>query len=373
MEKQTRRRFLTAAAGLASASAIAGCLDGAASTAEVDAQATFFVFGDFTSQVAGEAATTGTLVPVGQHGHGWEPGPRVREDIRAASLLVHGMDGFQTWVDDVLEDLDTDGEGVTNVDVTSGIDLLEASGDHSHGEDDHGEEHHEGTETHTEDDHHGEDDHGEEHHEGTETHTEDDHHDEHESGHDESGHEGEAGGHGAMDPHFWLDPLRAKEAVDTVRAGLADTDSENAEAYAANAADYRDRLDDLHDRLSTLVEDAEKETVLVAGHDAFSYIESRYGVRFEALTGITPDDRPTTRDIERAQEIIEEHDIEYVCADPLESQTAAEQLVAETDATAVLPLTSMPGLTDEWEENDWGYLEVMENVNLPTLERALDA
>jgi zinc transport system substrate-binding protein len=31
----------------------------------------------------------------------------------------------------------------------------------------------------------------------------------------------------------------------------------------------------------------------------------------------------------------------------------------------------MPGLTDEWEAEEWGYVEVMEQVNLPTLERAL--
>jgi zinc transport system substrate-binding protein len=39
----------------------------------------------------------------------------------------------------------------------------------------------------------------------------------------------------------------------------------------------------------------------------------------------------------------------------------------------VLPLTPIPGQTEEWADNDWGYVEVMENVNLPTLEQALDA
>jgi len=33
----------------------------------------------------------------------------------------------------------------------------------------------------------------------------------------------------------------------------------------------------------------------------------------------------------------------------------------------------MPGLTDEWDEKSWGYVDVMENVNIPTLERALGA
>jgi len=121
-----------------------------------------------------------------------------------------------------------------------------------------------------------------------------------------------------------------------------------------------------------MVANAATDTLLVAGHDSFSYLGDRYGVHVEALTNVSPDDRPTTQDIEHAQDIIAEHDLQYVCADPLESQRAAEQLVAETDAEAVLPLTAIPGLTDEWAENDWGYVEIMENVNIPTLERVFD-
>ncbi len=175
-----------------------------------------------------------------------------------------------------------------------------------------------------------------------------------------------------MDPHFWMDPLRVKPAVDTVEEGFAGVDPDNADAYAENAEAFRSDLDDLHARIETTVSDASKDTILVAGHDSFQYFGDRYGVNIESLTNVSPDDRPTPRDIKRAQSVIQTHDLEYICADPLESQQAADQLVAETGATEVLPLTAMPGLTDEWENNEWGYLEVMENVNLPTLERTLD-
>lgn len=342
MGEYTRRRLLSTTASVAGLGAFAGCTgagsdDDASSTDGPTAQASFFVFGDFASQVAGDAATADTLVPIGQHGHGWEPGPHVREAIRNGDLFAHGMTGFQPWVDDILHELETDGADVATIDVSAGIDLLEP-GDH----DDHEDE-----ETH------------EEEHEEEGTHGEN-----HENEHD----------HGeGKDPHFWTDPLRAKEAVSTVRQGLVDADAANAEAYAENAAEYQDRLDDLHDRTESLVADASKNIILLAGHDAFQYFGDRYGVEVEALTNVSPDDQPTPKDIERAQEVIETHDLRYICADPLESQQAAEQLVAETDTEAVLPLTAMPGLKEEWDEEDWGYLGVMENVNLPTLERALNA
>ncbi|MFC7097617.1 metal ABC transporter substrate-binding protein [Halobaculum marinum] len=342
------RRSVLASAGALTAGALAGCLgdtdaaNAAESTTGPTAQASFFVFGDIAAEVAGEATTTDLLVPVGQHGHGWEPGPRIRESIRDADLLVHGMTGFQPWVDDVLGDLAADDSGVTTVDASAGVDLLPASADHEDGHDSE-EEHHE-EETHTE------------------AHSEEEHHEE-ESG-DEHDHEN-------VDPHFWMDPLRVREATTTVREALSEVDPDAVDTHEANAESFRAALTSLDERIATLVDEASRDTVLVAGHNSFRYLSDRYGLHVEALTGVGPDDQPTTRDVERAREAVETHDLRYVCADPIESQRAADQLVAETAAEEVLPLTAMPGLTDEWADEDWGYLDVMEQVNLPTLERVL--
>lgn len=350
----SRRRLLTLAAGTVGTGMLAGCLgDGTASGSEPDtttARASFFVFGDLTGQVAGETAAADLLVPVGQHGHGWEPGPSVRENIRDADLFVHGMTGFQPWVDDIRTDLEADDPDVTTVDVSAGIDLLAAGSDHRNHDGEHTEEDHD--EERTEEDHH-------------EEHTKEDHDEEHTEGDHDHG--------SGMDPHFWMDPLRVKQATSTVRRALVDVDADSTDAYTANAEAFRSELDDLHERIEGVVADASKDIVLVAGHNSLQYFGDRYGVTVEALTNVSPDDRPTPRDIERAQEVIEAHNLRYICADPLEPQQAAAQLVEETDAEAVLPLTAMPGLTDEWGSEGWGYVEVMANVNLPTLERALDA
>lgn len=322
----TRRQALLAAATASSIGATAGCLEGSAGSGETEtsgttAQSSFFVFGDIANHVAGDAATSELLVPAGQHGHGWKPGPRIREDIRDADLFLHGTEGFQPWVDDIRTDLEADGANVATVDASADVSLLEAGG------------------------HDGEED----------THNE------------------EADDHGAVDPHFWMDPVRTRKAVGTVRREFADADPDNADTYAENAERFGAELEDLHERIDSLAAEASNEVLLVAGHDSFSYLIDRYGVTVESLTNVSPDDRPTARDIERARDVIETHDIEYLCADPLESQQAAEQLADATDVEGVLPLTAMPGLTEEWGADGWGYIEIMENVNIPTLEQALDA
>ena len=358
----TRRRLLMGTVGALGAGVLAGCtgdtVGGRGSgSGSPTAQASFFVFGDLASGVAGDAADASLLVPIGQHGHGWEPGPRVREGIENADLFVHGMSGFQPWVDDIRADLRADGSDVATVDVSAGLELLEAGGGHDDPRD--GDDH---------------DDHGDGHEDDAGDHDDhDDHSDEQEDDRDDHQHDDDHQHGEGMDPHFWMDPLRVGEAVGNVRRGLVDVDAEGADAYADNAESLRGELEDLHDRIDSTVADASKSVILVAGHDSFGYLGDRYGVGIEALTDVSPDDRPTPRDIERAQSVIDAHDLRYVCADPLESRRAADQLVAETDAEAVLPLTAMPGLTEAWAENDWGYLEVMENVNLRTLRRALEA
>ncbi|MUV91155.1 zinc ABC transporter substrate-binding protein, partial [Halapricum sp. CBA1109] len=280
---------------------------------------------------------------------GGSPDHGVREDIYSGELLLHGMDGFQPWVDASAGLGRDDGGRARAVDVSAGVDLLEAGhvaeGDHDEENGEHA--HEEETAGHDEEGGHA--------HEET----------------DSSGHDGHDHSEG-MDPHFWMDPTRVKQAVDTVREALSGVDSDDTDTYADNAAAYRERLDGLDDRFASAVAAGDKDVLLVAGHDAFQYFGDRYGVEIRALTDVSPDDRPTARDITAAQEIIDEHDLSYVCADPLESQEAAEQLVAETDAEAVLPLTSLPGLQPAWADDDWGYVEVMANVNLPTIERALD-
>ena len=382
MASYTRRRLLTTSIGAATAASLAGCTgsDAEQSTAgaeadeasTVDATAPFHVFGDITEAVVGDSEAVETLVPLGSHGHGWEPSGDTQATVIDSDLFVY-MDGFQPWADDMVASMRDDDAPVTAVNIADGIEKL--GGHDGHSEEDHsGEEHseEEHSEEHSEEEH-SEEEHSEEHSE--EEHSEEEHSEEHSE--EEHGAETQDGGHGhdhgAEDPHVWLDPVRLKQAVTNVRSELVGIDSDNADTYATNADDYRSRLDQLDQSFEDTLGDADSDVVFVAGHNAFQYLESRYGFRVETLTNISPDDRPTPEDIAQAQSLIEEHDLQYVLADPLEDQTAADQLVEQTDATEKLPLTAVAGQTQDWADKGWGYIDVMENINLATLQQALDA
>lgn len=385
--RYTRRGALGASAGIVAAG-LAGCVGSTRNAAsgsdseKLNAQASFFVIGDFARQVAGDVASVNTVVPTGQHGHGWEPGPDVQRDVLTSDVFVSVMKGFQPWADDVITNIETDGADVRVIEAAQGISLIGAEGgedEHSHdGERGHGTDHdgENGSEGHNETNASGD-------HAGHGTEPESDHGHERDHNESSSGENGtnESDGHGheasgdqeeGTDPHFWLDPQRASQAVENVRIGLTLADpADNAAAYQKNVDAYAKRLADLDRRFAEVLEDAPKRHVLVAGHDAFGYLGARYDFRVHSLTGLAPDDQPTPRDVSEAQAIIDEHDIEYVLAPQLESKRAATQLVAETSAKGVLDVTPLPGTSGAWEENGWGYVEIMANVNLPSFGRAL--
>ncbi|WP_372910206.1 metal ABC transporter substrate-binding protein [Salinigranum sp.] len=353
MTRQSRRRFLAGTAAV-TAGGLAGCLGAANTGGSVGSadtvESSFFVFSDFTGRVAGDQMRVRNLVPFGQHGHGWEPGPDVQRRVFDATAFVYVGEGFQPWADRLVQNLASDGADVAVIEARRGIDLLSGADDH----DEHGEHDEHGT---------NEGDHAADHETDEGEH---DDHDDHET--DEGDHD-----HAGADPHFWLDPTRATQAVENIAAGLRDVDPANEAAYTENAAAYADRLAALDDTYRERLAGRTRDTVLVAGHNSFRYLGDRYGFDVAALTGVAPDDEPTPQDVRRAQRIIDEHDVEYVLAPVFESDRAAQQLVAETSARDALPLTPVPTLTDEWADEGWGFVDVMERVNLPSLAAALGA
>src|SRR6056297_1112601 len=177
MVDYTRRRLLAATAGVAGLGAVAGCSGGSGQSNAADVQSSFFVFSDIAANVAGDSTTTDLLVPLGQHGHGRAPGPRVRENIYNASVFVHGMAGFQPWADDIVADLEADGAEVTAVDVSADVSLLPFGASH----DDHSEDSHSDHEDETEPNDESHDEHETEPHDEHETEPHDESHDEHET------------------------------------------------------------------------------------------------------------------------------------------------------------------------------------------------
>jgi zinc transport system substrate-binding protein len=183
----------------------------------------------------------------------------------------------------------------------------------------------------------------------------------------------------SFDPHAWIDPVLAGEMVGTITDALAEYDPENADRYRENADRYRAELAAVDERLLELVTDAELDVAVFAGHDSYQYIEQRYGFELVTPTGVSPNEEVASSDIVDLVALIEANSIETVLYDPFEAaQPGAdlprlvEALFEDSGAERAEPLSPLSGVTQGWAEKEWGYVEQMKQVNIPSLEAALN-
>jgi zinc transport system substrate-binding protein len=98
----------------------------------------------------------------------------------------------------------------------------------------------------------------------------------------------------AVEPHLWLDPLNAVRIGAAVADALAVLDSARADTYRRNAAQLRQRLLALHQKIEAAVAPV-RERPFIVFHDAYHYFEHRYGLRAAGAITVSPDQRPGPR------------------------------------------------------------------------------
>lgn len=273
--------------------------------------ASFYPFYDITGEVAGDAAAVDSLVPPGTEPHGYEPAPSTMTAVHGADAFVATGVEFEAWEEQVLSGAP---DSVQVINASDGIRLLPA---------DHGADH---------------------------------------GGHGGAGHDD--GPHGMHDPHYWVSPVNAITITENVRDGLVAADPANAAAYEENAAAFIQELEELDARYEQQLSDCEQDRVLTT-HAAFTYLGDAYGFEQVPIHGVSPLSEPTPGQLERINQAVAEHDIDYIFYEEMVDSRVAETIAAETGAE-VLILNPVSG-----SAADEGYVSIMEE-NLEQLTTALE-
>lgn len=100
--------------------------------------------------------------------------------------------------------------------------------------------------------------------------------------------------HGTIDGHVWLDPTNARLLVGAVAARLGELDPAHAETYQANATTTQARLDALDAELKARLAPVAGKPFVVF-HDAYQYVEKRYGLSAAGAVTVDPDRPPSAR------------------------------------------------------------------------------
>jgi zinc transport system substrate-binding protein len=281
--------------------------------------ASFYPLYEFSRQIAGDRAEVVALVPAGVEPHDWEPSPQDLVRMQKAKLFVYNGAGLEPWVEKLLRDAKT--KGVVAVRTTERVALLTGEGQgHEHAQE------------------------------------------------AQSGAQPKGATH-PVDPHVWLDPVRAQTQVEAIRGGLAKVDPVNAAAYAANAQAYRSKLAALDAAFASGLEQCARREI-VTTHAAFSYLARRYRLTQISISGIEPESEPSPADLAALVKQVKERKIRYVFFETLVSPKLAQTLAREVGAKTLV-LNPIEGLTKEEQAAGKNYVSLMEE-NLRNLRTALD-
>lgn len=344
--RKARHFLASAAAALIACLSLAGCAP-APSAGDTDPDAVRIAtttppLADWARQVAGPDAVVTCILPPGSNAHTFEPSPREMRTVAEARILLRvglQLDNWGKSLADANRDIHTVALGdelrarnllpdvttITAAAVSIGTADDHTGHDHAAGEGDHAADAESTTAAH-------DDSNADEHDHAT-----------------CSGH-----AHDGTDPHFWLDPLVARECVNLIADHLAAAYPERAAEFRANAARYGDELMALDGEIRETLSGASRRD-FATFHNAFAYYASRYGLTIAAVIEEYPGKEPGDRYLKAVVGKLRDAGIRRVFAEPQFSRRAAEIIAREIGGR--VEILDPHGSPDVPERSN--YLELM--------------
>ena len=247
------------------------------------------VVADWVRAVGQERVEVFSLLPPDTDAHTFQPGARDISRVADADLVFSiGLSLEAGWLDELIKNAARDPAGTVALgDAVDPIDFVEISDDDDQAE------------------------------EGEDEHADDD--------------------HGPLDPHFWFDPTRVRQAVDVISAQLSTLDPDGQSFYRGNSDSYNRQLDELHDWIQAQVSlIPEEHRLLITAHDSFRYFAQRYGFKVVgAVFSVTTESEPTAQDLTALIETIEREGARAVFTEKSHSERLARRIAEGTGARHV--------------------------------------
>jgi zinc transport system substrate-binding protein len=292
---------------------------------------TIYPLEDFTKKIGGSYVEVKSIYPPNVDAHSFEPSTKDMIALANSDLFIYtgvGIEGFAEKATEALEK-----EDVQVLKAADGIDLIESTDDHHHVD-------------------------------------EEGHSDENEGEHTESeNHEGEEHNHGDVDPHVWLDPVHSIALANNIKNSLSKLIPEHAADFETNFKQLKSELEKLDQEFKTTIESSKTKNLLVS-HDAYGYWENRYGIETIAISGLSPTQEPTQKELQAIIEESTEHNIHYVIFEQNVSPKIAKIIQEEIGAKS-LSLHNLEAVTEENIKQKDDYFSIMRR-NLETIKTVLN-
>ena len=302
------KSFFSAPGALLLVTALVSCgtpqkSDGNSDQSKLNVVATFLPMTLFTEAVAGECATVKALIPPNLGPHDFQATPSDIAALSNASVLVKNGLGMEYFLDKLTASAENDSLKV--IDASRGVAVIE-----SEEEDD--------------------------------------------------------GDHGEVNPHIWLDPLRAVQQVENIRDGLVKADPDCADGYTQRASAYSDQLKELNTTFATQLKPFSGKT-FIAFHDFAPYFAERYDLKAEFVVDV-PEMNPTPADLQRVSNRVEQTQLKALLSEPQEGDRSFNA-VAEDLGVNVVTFDPLETGSEEASKQPDTYFKVMKS-NVASLIKA---
>ncbi|MDE0341719.1 MAG: metal ABC transporter substrate-binding protein [Deltaproteobacteria bacterium] len=265
-------------------------------------------------ELGGDRVEVAALVPPGASPHTFEPVPsNVRKLARARYFVGIGGE-FDAFSERLLAAAP---KGIEAVALSKAPNLNLLEGEEHH--------HHHGEQRAAEKDHH--------HHGEEKAAKKDEHHHDHGEGKvaREGGEE-----HGEFDPHFWLDPIRVRDAVaPVVTQRLIAADPAGKDYYEKRRQDFHRRLTALDQQIRAELAKA-KTRKYIAFHAAWAYFADRYGLEKVAVVQEFAGEEPTPKEVARLVRDARAEGVGTVLVEPQLNPRVAQTIGKEFGARTVM-------------------------------------
>jgi len=170
------------------------------------------------------------------------------------------------------------------------------------------------------------------------------------------------------DPHIWLDPILVKQEVANIEDGFEKIDPKNTAYFQDNAKKLNANLDKLNTDFKQGLSNCQKKD-FITSHAAFAYLADAYGLRQVSISGLSPDQEPSAKQLVDIVKFAKEHNVKYIFFESLVSPKLSETIANEIGAKTLV-LDPIEGISDDDIKQGKNYFTVMEN-NLKNLQIAL--
>ncbi|WP_159592037.1 metal ABC transporter solute-binding protein, Zn/Mn family [Streptococcus halichoeri] len=133
------------------------------------------------------------------------------------------------------------------------------------------------------------------------------------------------------DPHTWTDPILASDEAQAIADQLSKWDPKHQASYQANANKFKAQAQALTADYKTKFAKVDHKT-FVTQHTAFSYLAKRFNLEQLGISGISPEQEPTARQLKEIRDFIKTYHVKTIFVEQNVSQKMAKTVAHSTGA-----------------------------------------